>query len=397
MYAVLLMAWCNANGGWAGPVQVLSGGWGSGDTEFYVDWGDTPAYSVLPILYDVSASGQIAISDESNGRVKVYGADGVLVRNIIPPVSNPKRSTMEPEFVGQNIVIPIDKYYFYSSIGMLIAQPAGPGKVYFTGERDGSLYVAERPPNERWLVYSPDGTLLNTYTEKPLELGRISEQVFGFKGQKTHRITVAFPNKEWKIISEVGPCSEYAYQRDTVGNLYCVGEKNIKRYSACGKVVSEFTIPSDAESVRDRSPGVEPDITILEGYGNIEMADNGDIYTSKVTPTNFSVIKWTWQASPDDKVGGPDAPTDFAANVLGNEVKLAWRPSLQDPGCVSGYEISRATVSGGPYTVLTTTGAGVKAYTDTTVETGNTYYYKVRALSAVTDSDYTPERTASIP
>lgn len=397
LYAVLLMTWCNVNGAWTGPVQVLSGGWGNGDTEFYVDWGDTPAYSTLPILYDVSANAQIVISDESNGRVKVYGADGVLIRNITPPVANPKRSTMEPEFIGQNVVIPIDKYYYYSSAGTLIAQPAGPGKVYFTGERNGNLYVAERPPNERWLVYSSDGTLLNTYTEKPLELGRISKHVFGFQGKKTYRITVAYPDEEWKIISLIGPCGEYAYQQDTIGNLYCVGEKNIKRYSACGKVVSEHTLPDDAESVRDRGPGVEPDITILEGYGNIEMADNGDVYTSKVTPTNFSVIKWTWQASPTDKIGGPDAPTDFAANVLGAQVKLAWRPSLQDPGCVAGYEVSRATVSGGPYTVLTSTAAAAKDYTDITVQSGNTYYYIIRSMSAVANSDYTPEASAVVP
>ena len=323
LHILLLVTWNNVYATWLGPVQVLSGGWGNGPTEFYVDWGDTPAYAVFPILYDVSGTGLVAISDESNGRVKIYSADGVLIRNTIPPVANPKRSSMRPKFIGQNVVIPINLYYFYSNTGALISQPGGPGKTYYRGERNGDLYVAEREPNERWLVYSADGVLLNTFQEKPLELGRITDDIIGFQGKKMHRFTITYPDKQWTIASTSSViCGEYNFFRDTTGNLYCAGNKRVVRYSACGKEVASFTIPDNKMTTLIKSPpgsGVEDIVQVDEGYGSIEMADNGDVYTSKVTPTNFSVIKWTWQASPADKVGGPDAPTDFVANVLGAE------------------------------------------------------------------------------
>lgn len=385
----------SAYAAWVGPSEMLSGEWGDGENQFAIERGDTEDY--YPLLTDVSIQNDIAISDDLNSRVKIYSASGLLIRNITPPIAEASDFVLEGKFIGVNVVIPADKYYFYSSSGAISNQQNIPGRTDYFREHNGQLYVEVESPENKWLVYSPDGTLLNTYAEKPLQLGHISKDIFGFQGEKTYRITVKYPDKEWKIISLVGPCSEYAYQRDASGNLYCVGEKNIQRYSSCGKVVSEFSIPADVETERDRGVGVEPDITVHEGYGNIEMADNGDIYTSKVTPTHFSVIKWTWQANTADKVGGPDAPTEFAANVLGAEVKLAWYPSLQDPGCVTGYEVSRATVTGGPYTVLNTTAAGAKDYTDTTVQSGNTYYYKIRAMSGVANSDYTPEKPATLP
>ncbi len=379
---------------WIGPVDIFTIGFGSGVDQVAVEYGDIE--DLYATLSDISSQGHIAISDELNGRVKIYDSQGTFIRNLVPPVPNPADQTLKPKFIGQNVVIPIKNYYFYSNAGDLLANPlSASGRSVFTEEANALLYEAIEP--KQWLVYAPDGTLLNTFTEKPLELGHISQRDVSFQGNDIYRITVAFPNKEWKIISPSGPCGEYNYKQDNAGNLYCVGDQSIVRYSACGKEVSSFTIPEDIESVRVRGPGLEDDVTSLEGYDSIEMADNGDVYTSKVTPTNFSVIKWTWQASPEDKVGGPDAPTDFFANVLALEVKLAWRPSLQDPGCVTGYEVSRATVAGGPYTTLTTTGAGIKSFIDTTVVSGTTYYYKVRALSAVANSDYTTEASAVVP
>ena len=53
--------------------------------------------------------------------------------------------------------------------------------------------------------------------------------------------------------------------------------------------------------------------------------------------------------------------------------------------------------AGGIFTVIGTTGVGISEYTDTTVTSGNTYYYKNRALSAVSNSDYTSEISVSVP
>jgi hypothetical protein len=64
---------------------------------------------------------------------------------------------------------------------------------------------------------------------------------------------------------------------------------------------------------------------------------------------------------------------------------------------VTGYEIVRATNAGGPYSTLATVNvgtanaAGTIRYTDTTIESGKTYYYKVRALAGTEYSPYSNE------
>ena len=56
------------------------------------------------------------------------------------------------------------------------------------------------------------------------------------------------------------------------------------------------------------------------------------------------------------------------------KLSIAWNPV----GDVQGYQIYRSTVLSGPYTLLATVaGPNTVNYTDTAVEKGITYYYKV--------------------
>lgn len=164
----ILFSCATAHGAWTGPAQVLTGGWGSGPAEFNKK--GHPPYVTLPILHDISSAGQIVIADKLNGRIKIYGADGVLIRNITPPVARPKRWTMVPNYIGQNVLIPLDKYYIYSNGGELISQSVGPDDDDYIREYNNKLYVHEISPDQQWHIYSPDGTLLNVYPDKPLEL-----------------------------------------------------------------------------------------------------------------------------------------------------------------------------------------------------------------------------------
>lgn len=60
-------------------------------------------------------------------------------------------------------------------------------------------------------------------------------------------------------------------------------------------------------------------------------------------------------------------------------VDMAWNPSTSN---VIGYYIYRSTVSGGPYTQLNTSPVSGTTYTDSTVVSGATYYYVIRAVDA---------------
>lgn len=60
-----------------------------------------------------------------------------------------------------------------------------------------------------------------------------------------------------------------------------------------------------------------------------------------------------------------------------HSVVLTWTPSTSSG--VTGYKVSRATTSNGPYTLLSTLGL-VSSYMDNAVQSGLTYYYVVTAV-----------------
>lgn len=76
-------------------------------------------------------------------------------------------------------------------------------------------------------------------------------------------------------------------------------------------------------------------------------------------------------------VAPPPAPTGLTASPGNGWVAVAWNPSAG----ATGYNVRRATMRGGPYTLVATNLSAPK-YTDTTVLNGTTYYYVITALNA---------------
>jgi fibronectin type 3 domain-containing protein len=60
-------------------------------------------------------------------------------------------------------------------------------------------------------------------------------------------------------------------------------------------------------------------------------------------------------------------------------VLISWSPSSSS---VAGYNIYRGSVSGGPYTKLNPSVSAATTYTDTTVQSGHTYYYVTTAVDS---------------
>ena len=78
-----------------------------------------------------------------------------------------------------------------------------------------------------------------------------------------------------------------------------------------------------------------------------------------------------------------------------HSVDLSWTASTSH---VSGYRVYVATVSGGPYTLLTKDLVKGTTYTDTNVKSGKTYYYMVISVDANgAESVASKEFTAKIP
>jgi hypothetical protein len=83
--------------------------------------------------------------------------------------------------------------------------------------------------------------------------------------------------------------------------------------------------------------------------------------------------------------------------VLGNPhfISLAWTASVTVG--VTGYNVYRGTVSGGPYTLLTASplGSGATSYNDGSPTSGVTYYYVATALVGASESAYSNETSAT--
>ncbi len=94
---------------------------------------------------------------------------------------------------------------------------------------------------------------------------------------------------------------------------------------------------------------------------------------------------------------------DVVAAALGNgcpsssqyQVTLSWTASTSS---VSGYNVYRGTAPGGPYTTsLNSTPITATSFTDTTVQSGQTYYYVTTAVSSAGTSGYSNQTTAVVP
>jgi fibronectin type 3 domain-containing protein len=79
----------------------------------------------------------------------------------------------------------------------------------------------------------------------------------------------------------------------------------------------------------------------------------------------------------------------------GHYVSLAWKAS---PSSVTGYNVYRASQSGGPFTKLNSAPQSSLTYTDDNVQAGTTYYYAVTAVdSNSVESNFSNEASATVP
>jgi hypothetical protein len=81
--------------------------------------------------------------------------------------------------------------------------------------------------------------------------------------------------------------------------------------------------------------------------------------------------------------------------TVNHSVALSWTASTS---AVIGYNTYSSTVSGGPYTKLTSTPDTLLSYTDSTVQAGQTYFYVVTSVDASNvESDFSTQVSAVIP
>jgi Abnormal spindle-like microcephaly-assoc'd, ASPM-SPD-2-Hydin len=78
-----------------------------------------------------------------------------------------------------------------------------------------------------------------------------------------------------------------------------------------------------------------------------------------------------------------------------HNVALAWNPSVSQ---VAGYNVYRGTVSGGPYSKLNRSVNASTVFTDSSVQSGQTYYYVTTSVDANNwESSYSNQASATVP
>jgi hypothetical protein len=87
--------------------------------------------------------------------------------------------------------------------------------------------------------------------------------------------------------------------------------------------------------------------------------------------------------------------TGTGVQLIAHSVDLTWTASTS---VVTGYNVYRGTISGGPYTLLNTSQIVLTTYTDSTVQSGQTYFYVVTAVDSNNiESVFSNEVSAVIP
>jgi fibronectin type 3 domain-containing protein len=117
-------------------------------------------------------------------------------------------------------------------------------------------------------------------------------------------------------------------------------------------------------------------------YYVVSAAFNGNPNAGGASTDSTEAVA-TPQASP------PAAPTGLTVQSGNAQVLLSWTPVSG----VTGYNVKRATTSGGAYTVIASPTAA--SYTDTSVTNGITYYYIVSAVSGSVEGANSAEVSAT--
>ena len=145
---------------------------------------------------------------------------------------------------------------------------------------------------------------------------------------------------------------------------------NVKRALVSGGPYA--TIATGVSTVRYNDASLSPDTT----YYYVVSAVNGGGESANSTEINATTVTLP--------------PTGLTATVVSSsQINLSWGATAG----ATGYNVKRATVSGGPYATVAS-GIATSSYSDIGLPGGTTYYYVVSALNAGGESSNSPEVSA---
>lgn len=131
------------------------------------------------------------------------------------------------------------------------------------------------------------------------------------------------------------------------------------------------------------------------GISNGQIITPGQVVTLNVTFAPAATGSITGNvAIASNATNSPTAVSFSGTGVFHHTATLDWAPS---PSTVTGYNVYRGTVSGGPYALLNSSLVVGTQYVDSTVVVGQTYYYVAAAVaSGNVESTYSNQVSVTI-
>jgi hypothetical protein len=121
----------------------------------------------------------------------------------------------------------------------------------------------------------------------------------------------------------------------------------------------------------------------------------GQTATLNVTFTPSGTGTATGTATVSSNATNSPATINLTGSGVQHSASLSWTASVST---VSGYNIYRGTVSGGPYTKLNSSLVSTTSYVDSSVQGGTTYFYVVTAVDSDNqESVFSNQATGTIP
>jgi hypothetical protein len=193
-------------------------------------------------------------------------------------------------------------------------------------------------------------------------------------------------------LSGTGVASTMSLNASTTGVAFgnaAVGSNSSQNVTLTNSGNSTVTITSvNVTGTGFSSSGVTAGQTIAAG----QSATLGVIFTPTSAVTVSGTVTVTSNAT--------NSPISISLSGTGTQAvahsaTLTWTASTSS---VVGYNVYRATISGGPYTLITGSPVAGTTFTDTSVQAGVTYFYVVTAVDASgNESAFSNEALATVP
>lgn len=167
--------------------------------------------------------------------------------------------------------------------------------------------------------------------------------------------------------------------------------KNSSQTGALSASGSDVTVSSAAWNGEGYAvSGISFPVTIPAG----QKASFTVTFTPQASGSSPGSITFDSNAA-DSSIAETLSGTGAQQNTSSHTVGLSWNASASQ---VVGYNIYRGTTSGGPYTRLNPSLLSATNYTDSSVDSGTTYYYVATAMdSSNVESQYSNQASAAIP